>query len=158
MTTQHIPVTGGCLCGAVRYEFEGVADPRLHLSLHDVPEELWRPLRPNPEVPGIGLQADEGRTQALCCQQVRQAMFLRRLRYARRILLRGNPDVWIYVGSLDRPEDWPMTKDASWGLSEHVYVDEKIPWYEIGDGLPQRTSASKTLLPAAQAYVDSLRP
>jgi hypothetical protein len=52
----------------------------------------------------------------------------------------GNPDVWIYVGSLDHPEDWPMTKDASWGLTEHVYVDEKIPWYEISDGLPQRTS------------------
>jgi hypothetical protein len=50
-----------------------------------------------------------------------------------------------------------MTKDASWGLSEHVFVDEKIAWYEISDGLSQRTSASKTLLPAAQVYVDSLR-
>jgi hypothetical protein len=69
----------------------------------------------------------------------------------------GNPDVWIYVGSLDHPEDWPMTKDASWGPTEHVYVDEKIAWYEIDDGLPQRTSASKMLLSAAQAYVSSLR-
>jgi hypothetical protein len=51
-----------------------------------------------------------------------------------------------------------MTKGASWGPSEHVFVDEKIAWYEIGDGLPQRTSASKTLLSGAQAYVDSLRP
>jgi hypothetical protein len=69
----------------------------------------------------------------------------------------GNPDVWIYVGSLDHPEDWPMTKDASWGISEHVYVDEKIPWYEIGDGLAQLASASKTLLSAAQAYVEFRR-
>ena len=70
----------------------------------------------------------------------------------------GNPDVWIYVGSLDHPEDWPMTKDASWGPTDHVYVDEKIPWYEIGDGLPQRTSASKSLLTAAQTHVHSTRP
>jgi hypothetical protein len=49
-----------------------------------------------------------------------------------------------------------MTKDASWGLTEHVYVDEKFPWYEISDG-PQRTSTAKTLLSAAMACVGGLQ-
>ena len=69
----------------------------------------------------------------------------------------GNPDVWIYVGSLDNPEDWPMTEGAVWGPSDHVYVDEKVPWYEISDGLVQRTSQANALLTAAKAYIDGLR-
>jgi len=51
----------------------------------------------------------------------------------------GNPDVWIKIGSLDHPEDWPMTRDASWGRSGHAHVDAKMPWYQIADGLPQST-------------------
>ena len=27
-------------------------------------------------------------------------------------LYEGNPNVWALVGSLDHPEDWPLTKDA----------------------------------------------
>jgi hypothetical protein len=63
----------------------------------------------------------------------------------------GDPDAWISVGSLDHPEDWPMTKHASWGKSIHVFIDTKIPWYEINDGLPQRES--DVLAEAARAYV-----
>jgi hypothetical protein len=52
----------------------------------------------------------------------------------------GNPDAWVVIGSLDHPENWPLTKDASWGQIAHVHVDAKVPWYVIHDGLPQRTS------------------
>src|SRR5262245_6943716 len=63
----------------------------------------------------------------------------------------GDPDTWISVGSLDHPEDWPMTTRASWGQSMHVFIDTKIPWYEISDGPPQRES--DVLSEAARAYV-----
>jgi hypothetical protein len=65
----------------------------------------------------------------------------------------GNPDVWILIGSLDHPEDWPMTKSAPWGQSTHLHTDAKVAWYEISDGLPQLTSASTPLRNAAQEYV-----
>jgi hypothetical protein len=39
----------------------------------------------------------------------------------------GNPRVWIKIGSLDHPEDWPMTKDAAWGRSIHAHTDTHIP-------------------------------
>jgi hypothetical protein len=54
------------------------------------------------------------------------------------------PDVWIKIGSLDHPEDWPMTKDASWGRSTHWCADTKVSWHEITDGLPQRTGIEKS--------------
>jgi len=65
----------------------------------------------------------------------------------------GISDVWIMIGSLDHPEDWPMTKDASWGHSHHGQVDFKVPWEEINDGLPQLTGASNATLKAAQEHV-----
>jgi hypothetical protein len=60
-------------------------------------------------------------------------------------------DVWIKIGSLDYPEDWPMTKDASWGRSRHWFVDFRIPWEEISDGLPQLTSDSNMMYAADNA-------
>jgi hypothetical protein len=59
-------------------------------------------------------------------------------------------DVWIKIGTLDHPEDWPMTKDALWGHSEHWHTDTKIAWEEISDGLPQVTSTSDMRLKAAE--------
>jgi hypothetical protein len=62
-------------------------------------------------------------------------------------------DVWIKIGTLDHPEDWPMTKDATWGHSEHWHTDTKIPWEEISDGLPQVPSTSNMQLKAAEEQV-----
>jgi hypothetical protein len=62
-------------------------------------------------------------------------------------------DVWIKIGSLDHPEDWPMTIDASWGQSRHWFVDFRISWEEIGDGLPQLTSESNMMYAAAEEPV-----
>ena len=50
------------------------------------------------------------------------------------------PDVWVKIGSLDHPEDWPMTREAPWGRCSHLHVDTKVPWHEINDELPQRVS------------------
>jgi hypothetical protein len=56
--------------------------------------------------------------------------------------------------AVDHPEDWPMTKDASWGPSTHAHTDTRIPWYEIRDGLPQSASAWPEVS-AAKDYVDT---
>ena len=29
----------------------------------------------------------------------------------------GSPNVWVKIGSLDHPDDWPMIKGAPWGHS-----------------------------------------
>jgi hypothetical protein len=59
-------------------------------------------------------------------------------------------DVWIKIGSLDHPEDWPMTADASWGHSRHWFVDFRISWEKIDDGLKQLTSQSNTMYAAVE--------
>lgn len=157
MSMPHVPVTGGCLCGSVRYESEV---PPIHgyichctMCRRNVGAIFGATVR----FPGSAFKLTKGDLKAFAASAFAKRCFCADCGAPVAYFYAGNPDVWIYVGSLDHPEDWPMTKDASWGISEHVFVDEKIPWYEISDGLPQLTSASRTLLSAAQAYVESQR-
>ena len=40
----------------------------------------------------------------------------------------------VMIGSLDRPDDWPLNQEGWWG---HNYIESKVSWYEICDDLPQ---------------------
>jgi hypothetical protein len=62
----------------------------------------------------------------------------------------GNPSVWILIGSLDHPEDWPLTKDASWGERGHFLVEHKVRWERLDDGLPQLGEAPSTTAARSQ--------
>ena len=54
----------------------------------------------------------------------------------------GSPLVFTYdeqsklvvlTGTLDYPGDWPFDTEGWFG---HAFVDDKVSWYEIRDGLP----------------------
>jgi len=38
-------------------------------------------------------------------------------------------DIWLYIGTLDNP--------GSVTPQNHIFIEEKIPWVKIDDGLPQ---------------------
>ena len=119
--------------------------PPLHrtgylLPLHHVPKELWRPLLSDSEVCGLHLRLHERRTHVLSFERLRTERLLRGMRFANRVFYDGNPNVGVLLGSLDHPEDWPLTKDAVWGHTDHVYIKSRIPWHEDNDGLQQNAS------------------
>ena len=130
---------------------KGTSNGGILLPLYNVQEALRRPLRRGCEISGSRRQVHEEPAQVPLFERLGQARLLLRLRLIGSVLLRGDPDAWMSVGSLDHPEDWPMTKHASWGPSIHVFIDTKIPWYEISDGLPQREL--DVLAEAAKAYI-----
>ena len=137
MTSPHIPVTGGCLCGAVRFEskeppFEGFychcticqrAYGGLFSATLRVPGSAFRFTKGEPNY----YRATNFATRSFCADCGSPLPFF----------ADANQDVWIKIGSLDHPEDWPMTKDATWGHSKHWHLDTKIRWEEISDGLPR---------------------
>jgi len=49
----------------------------------------------------------------------------------------GDPAPIVFIGSLDHPDDWPLTQDGWYG---HEYVDDKVSWYVISDDMPQFAS------------------
>ena len=157
MSVPHVPVTGGCLCGAVRYESKQ-APIRGYICHCTMCRRNYGLFGATLRFPGPAFKVTQGALKSYGASKYAKRCFCADCGTPVAYFYAGNPDVWISIGSLDHPEDWPVTKDASWGPSEHVYVDEKIPWYEIGDGLPQLTSASKMLLTAARTYVHSMQP
>jgi len=152
MTSCHVPVTGGCLCGAVRYESKEAPTQGYYCHCTICRKSYGGLFSATVTFSGAGFAFTKG-----------ELKYYRATRFGRRgfcadcgspvaFFYEGNPNVWIKIGSLDHPEDWPMTSDASWGSSSHAHVDTKIPWYEIADGLPQATN-TWTELDAAKQHV-----
>lgn len=142
MTDKHMPITGGCSCGSIRYE--STAPPvnggfchctqcqresgGLYVALLMLPQEGFQFIQ--------GVPARYSTTAALshlfcanCGSSIGSEYF-------------GDENIIVTVGTLDHPEDWPLNQEGWFG---HVYVANKIPWEVIGDGLPQHDQEAPEL-------------
>ena len=156
MATPHVPVTGGCLCGAVRYESEAPPTEGFYCHCTICQKNYGGLFSATVKVPSAAFKLTKG-----------ELKFYRASSFAGRGFCAdcGSPvaffadavaDVWIKIGSLDHPEDWPMTKNASWGPSAHWHTETKVPWHEITDGLPQPEHSLEELLKAGKASVAAI--
>jgi len=139
----RVPVTGGCLCGAVRYESSKPpnlvgfchcrmcqrASGGLFLVFADFPGEAFRFTSGEPRY----YRSSEIATRGFCPECGTPIAF----QYD------GDSDPAIMVGTLDHPEDWP----PNW---EHSGIESKVPWFEISDDLPQTTTEESEFLKAAR--------
>ena len=57
-----------------------------------------------------------------------------------------SPSLYVYLGSLYNPGAWSVSTE---GWTGHFFVDDKVSWYEIDDGLPQYA--------ASAGYYDTIR-
>ena len=113
MTMPRIPVTGGCLCGAVRYESR---EPPIrgyicHCAM--CRRNGGGFFGPTVRFAGSALALTQGKLKPYAATRYAQRCFCSECGSPVAYFYAGSPDVWIYVGSLDHPQDWPMTKDAS---------------------------------------------
>jgi hypothetical protein len=139
----HVPVTGGCLCGAIRYESTRApelvgfchcrmcqkASGGLYLVFADFEGETFRFTSGEPRY----YRSSEIATRGFCPECGTPIVFT----------YDGDTGPAIMVGTLDHPEDWPPT----W---EHSGIESKVPWYEISDDLPQTTTQESEFLKAAR--------
>jgi hypothetical protein len=141
MTDQRLPVTGGCLCGAVRYESS--EPPVQGFFCHCVmcQKNYGGLYAATLKFSGEGFRFTDGEPKYYHSSGFAKRGFCAECGSPIVFLYEGNPHHYVLIGSLDHPADWPLRKDASWGQSAHWYIEAKVPWYEIGDGLPQRGEA-----------------
>ena len=153
MARPHIPVTGGCLCGAVRYESKEPPLQGYYCHCTICQKAYGGLFSATVSFSGSAFSFTRGELKYHRATSFAMRGFCTTCGSPVAFFYEGNPDVWIKIGSLDHAEDWPMTKDASWGPSAHWHTDTKMPWFEISDGLPQQTNESNILSKAAEEHV-----
>ena len=126
-------VTGGCFCGAVRYQAEVYLEDAYYChcrtcqKISGVPAEVGVFIKPG------SLRFTNGEPKYYQTSHFAERGFCSdcgsRLNY--RPILPEAPESWMNlpVGTLDHPE---RAKPAS-----HVCVESQLPWYKIDDGLPR---------------------
>ena len=149
MAEPHLPVTGGCLCAAIRYVSDAppVRGAFCHCSICRRSYGLLGAfLRFGP-----GVRFERGAPVHYRSSAIARRGFCGACGAALTFAYDGNPDLWVTLGSLDHPEDWPMTPDAAWGPSRHVETESMLPWYAPGDGLPLAPDGLEALTQAARS-------
>jgi hypothetical protein len=142
MSEKYAPVTGGCFCGAVRYEAEA--------SLHDAYYCHCRIYQKTTGAPaGIGVLLKPGSLTWLHeapkffqTSPFAKAGFCQHCG-SRLINVSPGRDDWtnVSIGSLDHPEHVVP--------SEHTCVESQLPWYKLDDDLPRsRTEDDPELIEA----------
>ena len=145
MSEKTMPVIGGCLCGAVRYEsteppiFVGYCHCRMCQRAYGALYGLFAAF------PLKAFRYTRG-----------EPTYFRSSTWAKRGFCSncGSPvDMWygdddpepgVLIGTLDHPEEWPPD-------SEHIGIESKVPWHTINDDLPQRRTEESQGVQDAQA-------
>jgi hypothetical protein len=152
MANTHVPVTGGCLCGAVRYESKTAPTEGFYCHCRSCQKFFGGLFGPYVRMARASLAFTTGTPTYYRSSDVARRGFCATCGSPMVFIFDNvGADYWISVGSLDHPEDWPLTRSATWGPVVHGCVDNKIAWQDIADGLPQRTSDNALLRQEAEA-------
>ncbi len=130
MSDKTMPITGGCLCGAVRYEAH---EPPLRVAYCHCRRcqraygnlfgtfasfriETFRYTRGEPRFYRSSAWAERG-----FCPTCGTPL----------VFLDATDTLGVLVGSLDHPEHWPPV------AGHHLGIESQIPWLRIDDDLPR---------------------
>lgn len=144
MTDKYTPATGGCFCGAVRYEAE--------VSLH---EAYYCHCKTCHKLSGTPAQVDVFVKPGTLRFTKEEPKFFQTSPFAksgfcqhcgsRLAYIPTEKDDWtsVMVGSLDHPEQVVPR--------EHICVESQLPWYKLADDLPRSRSEDDPDLVASWA-------
>ncbi len=122
--------TGGCLCGAIRYEFEGRPDWVVHCHCATCRKHVSSPIATFVGVRRERFRLTRGEPRAYASSPGVRRSFCAAC---------GSPiayeadrvadEIHLYHGTLDDPKS--LAPEA------HVHAGEKLPWFEVDDRLPR---------------------
>ncbi len=153
MTGNHISVTGGCLCGAIRYEASespidaGICHCRTcqkstggaFMVIVGFSHSAFRFTKGEPKLYRSSAIMDKG-----FCPHCGSLLFDQYL------VQTGNstPEmIWLQLGTLDYPE----RASTHW----HTGVESQLPWIRFDDGLPRRRCDEDPGMAAAFAAAET---
>jgi hypothetical protein len=142
-------VTGGCLCGAVRYEAEVFLQSAHYCHCKDCQRSSGQPAEIAVPVKVGTLRFTKGEPKYYGSSAWAQRGFCADC--GSRIVWRPRDpqEEWstnVNVGTLDNPEDARP--------SMHIFVDRQLPWYKLDDTLPR--ARSDEMEPVVAAWKEEL--
>ncbi len=129
MADDQVAGTGGCLCGAVRYEVRGPLRDVIgcHCGQCLRSHGNFAPYTATPEdgltlveERGLAWYASSDKARRGFCRECGSSLFWKPV---------AKSYVAVSAGSFDQPSGLKLTS--------HIFVDDKPDFYEITDGLPQ---------------------
>lgn len=123
-------VSGGCMCGNIRFSYSGTPKWVLHCHCESCRRATSSPMTTWLSVDNSDLRLDEGRpteyqsshgARRSFCPDCGPPMSFTHDRFL--------GETHLYVASLDRPSDLDPTR--------HVFFGDRLPWAELHDALPR---------------------
>jgi hypothetical protein len=132
MTDEAVKVTGGCLCGKVRYEAQAFLKSGYYCHCKQCQKSSGAPVEIGIPIESGTLKFIKNEPKYFKSSDVGKRGFCGNC--GSRIVWRANDptkDHWtnVSVCSLDKPED--VRPKA------HTFVDTQLPWFELADELPR---------------------
>jgi hypothetical protein len=136
----NLPILGGCLCCAIRYQASSppIGGSFCHCGI--CRKNSGSVFQASLEFLRSDFEFTQGEPSYYKATPLARRGFCAGCGSPLVFQYEGTPEVWVPIGSLDHPEDWPLVKNADWGLTHHYHVDSKLPWLKIQDGLDQLSS------------------
>ncbi len=130
MSDKYVPVTGGCLCEAVRYEAEVNLNEAYYCHCITCQKTTGAPAEIGVMVKPGTLKFTKEDPKFFQSSPIARRGFCRHCG-SRLVYMSLNRADWTNVsaGSLDHPERVVPT--------EHICVESQLPWYDVADDLPR---------------------
>lgn len=144
MADQARRVTGGCFCGAVRYQAEAFLKSAYYCHCKDCQRSSGQPAEIGVPIKAGTLEFTSEPPKFYASSERAERGFCPHC--GSRIVWRpkNGENEWainVDVCSLDKPEE--VTPN------EHIYVDRQLSWYRLDDSLPRRRSDEMAEVAAA---------
>ncbi len=154
MPDKTMPITGGCLCGAVRYE---VSEPPRSGGLchcRDCQRASGSAFEALAGFSRAAFRFTKGEPMKYISSSIMEKTFCSHCgspftdRYLVPVSTEYHPDmVWVHIGTLDDPEAAP--------IEDHYGVESQLSWVHFDDGLPRVRCDEDRELQAAFAELET---
>ena len=155
MPQPSMPITGGCLCGAIRYEASEPPSSGAICHCRVCQKTTGSAFHAMAMFPRTAFRFIKGNPKRYRSSSIMEKRFCPRCgstltdQYLVRFSTSFNPDIMcVYVGTLDRPEVMPLAK-------RHFGVESQLSWVHFNDGLPRVRCDEDPELAAAFAAAEA---
>jgi len=146
MSEKTMPMTGGCLCGAVRYEATELPSNVNYCHCRMCQRWSGSAIVVAAKFRREAVTFTQGQFKFYKSSEIGERGFCTSCGTPLIFRYVGLDPIYISVGTLDHPEDAPPRV--------HTCIESQIPWLSISDDLPRKRTEDVSSYKAAKSTID----